>query len=52
MGYRKERKFSSRCTTGTGAGPIREVKPAGDILREIVEEAEREMAEIREAFVV
>lgn len=38
-------------TAGTGAGLIREVKPAGDIVREIIEEAERGMAQMREAFV-
>lgn len=36
---------------GTGSGLIREVKPAGDIVREIIEEAERGMAEMREVFV-
>lgn len=37
-------------TAGTGAGLIREVKPAGDIVREIIEEAELGMAQMREAF--
>ena len=36
---------------GTGSGLVREVKAAGDIVREIVEEAERGMAEMREVFV-
>ena len=37
-------------TAGTGSGLIREVKSAGDIVREIVEEAENGMVQMREAF--
>lgn len=35
---------------GTGSGLIRDVKPAGDIVREIIQEAESGMAEMRQAF--
>ncbi len=38
-------------TAGTGSGIIRDVKPAGDIVREIVAEAEAGMEEMRRAFV-
>lgn len=38
-------------TAGTGSGLVREVKPAAEIVREIVEEAEKGMAEMREVFV-
>lgn len=38
-------------TAGTGCGLIREVKPAADIVQEIIAEAEQGMATMREAFV-
>lgn len=35
---------------GTGSGLVREIKPAGDIVREIIEEAEEAMVFVRHAF--
>ena len=37
-------------TAGTGSGLVREIKPAGDIVREIVAEAEEAMVFVRYAF--